>query len=298
MSEFGPIADAWKRVKRIADENCLPVDNRESLVRALAVLRDEIRKNPRAEAELQRRARWVAERVGPGSELPRLIKAIVDSMNTIAALGEPTLPHQEKLAVEVLSAASKSSIDSLQKLQDIGSALGWLTGRTERVPDIGKAYDLVDAALNAAMGDEVEAAVALVETTALRFDTRITVIGDEASGVAIVESVPLDGVGQLVDHLTNLPTVAKRRFNDVVTAKGPRLLYAKLEDRANQPVAWNDMPEDAFRDRNNIHDGTIHEALRGLSKTLNSEKCGFGEFGELSISEKDRTATLKLSPEK
>jgi hypothetical protein len=90
----------------------------------------------------------------------------------------------------------------------------------------------------------------------------------------------------------------RQQFNDVETANGSRLLYAKLREHADQAVPWDNLPDEAFRDRNNVDDDTRFEALRTLRKKLNSKKCGHGQFGLLTISEKNRTATLSLDPDK
>lgn len=228
--ESGPIARAWKRVVEAAGSEevlsgrvRLPVDRRENLAEALGSLRIEIRNSPAAEAQLQRRLRWVVEHAGPGTQFHEQLDAVVVAL--MAA--EKLRPHERRDLWELRRAATTDSlpgrvlgrrrercfeagrfieirvpvranpIRSLLHLREIEASLRRLIHRPEASEVIATAMKTVDQLLKLAKTEEVDAADALVGLDEMGASGRFDAIVDEA----IVESIPLGGVGRLAELL-------------------------------------------------------------------------------------------------
>lgn len=250
----------------------------------------------------------------PDSCLERLRKCANDLLNIIERfrLANATcIPRGSDAAQQIWRAVESPLLDLRLEIErlpkksrgdggpSIFPAVPALTGDMVRDAEISAAVSLLDTFEEVAIGwrshdDKEHFGIWTIPAAAVeQLREAVRLIGEPAADNEAEEVPKKEEPGG--PSRGAIPPNGEKSFNDVVTAKRPRLLYEKLKKHAGYPVDWSDLPTDAFRDPNNVHDEMIFDGLKDLRDELNRHN---GTFGTLSISRKDRTATLSIPPQK
>lgn len=207
MSDSEAISRAWKRVDETGKEMLATTDHqaRDDRLRRLAIalgmLRDEIRKSPEAESELQRRLRSIEQQAGPETELHRLISRLVAALDE-----ESSLKFFEQRESNILrGSATFASVKTPSQLDEIRKALRLLAHRLDVYEEFERAQNLVNNLIEVGIREEIEAANALDLLAEEELHVRVDEITADTNRVLLFLTVPLDDVGTLVEQLLNLP---------------------------------------------------------------------------------------------